>query len=44
MTSPVYDYHIGSPNNVHDKHICLPIWYGLEENVINEVIEELHQA
>tara|TARA_Y100000996_G_scaffold415532_1_gene410875 strand:+ start:801 stop:1847 length:1047 start_codon:yes stop_codon:yes gene_type:complete len=44
VTSPVYDYHIGSPNNVHDKHICLPIWYGLEENVINEVIEELHQA
>ena len=40
-TSAVYDYHIGATNNVYDKHLCLPIWYGLEDSVIDNVILEL---
>jgi len=41
-TSPVYDYSLGSdPYNIHKNHICLPIWYKLEDNIVNKVIDEL---
>lgn len=41
-TSPVYDYSLGDdPEEISKKHICLPIWYKLEEAVISEVIKEL---
>lgn len=44
-TSPVYDYAIGSdPDNIAGKHICLPIWYGLEDTVINATIDELQRS
>ena len=41
-TSAVYDYAIGVPNNVADKHSCLPIWYGQDEEVTNQVVAELN--
>lgn len=41
-TSPVYDYTLGTdPYSVHSKHICLPIWYELEENIIQETVEQI---
>tara|TARA_B100001250_G_scaffold407270_1_gene427739 strand:- start:1430 stop:2473 length:1044 start_codon:yes stop_codon:yes gene_type:complete len=41
-TSPVYDYTLGNdPHYVHKKHICLPIWYNLEESIISETIQQL---
>lgn len=41
-TSPVYDYTLGEdPQMIHSKHICLPIWYGLEESVIVTTIEQI---
>lgn len=41
-TSPVYDYTLGEdPQMIHSKHICLPIWYGLEESVIATTIEQI---
>lgn len=41
-TSPVYDYTLGAdPLGVHLKHICLPIWYELEESVIQETIQQI---
>jgi dTDP-4-amino-4,6-dideoxygalactose transaminase len=41
-TSPVYDYALGDdPFLVHKKHICLPIWYDLEETIIQETIEQI---
>ena len=40
-TSPVYDYSIGVDNKLADKHICLPIWYGQDEDVTNQVLSEL---
>lgn len=41
-TSPVYDYTLGSdPFLIHKKHTCLPIWYGLEEEIISQTIEQI---
>jgi len=41
-TSPVYDYALGDdPYNIAKKHICLPIWYGLEDDLVEEVISEI---
>ena len=43
-TSPVYDYALGhDPQEIHKRHICLPIWYGLESNAIEKVISELEK-
>jgi len=41
-TSPVYDYALGfDPQEVSLRHICLPIWYKLETDVIDKVLAEL---
>ena len=40
-TSKVYDYALGNSKQIPLKHLCLPIWYGLEESVSNQVVSEL---
>jgi len=41
-TSPVYDYALGrDPQELIARHICLPIWYRLENEVIDRVVSEL---
>ena len=40
-TSPVYDYSIGVENHVANKHFCLPIWYGQDKSIVDQVITEL---
>ncbi len=41
-TSPVYDYALGKDDTcIASKHICLPIWYRLEDEVISDVMREL---
>jgi perosamine synthetase len=41
-TSSVYDYALGSdPNEIVNRHICLPIWFGLEDEIINKTVIEL---
>lgn len=41
-TSPVYDYALGEDlQKIAHKHICLPIWYKLEDEKIENVIEEI---
>jgi perosamine synthetase len=41
-TSPVYDYYLGNDSSdIKDRHICLPVWYELEEEKILDVISEL---
>lgn len=40
-TSKVYDYALGKNKDIPSKHLCLPIWYGLEESVVENVTEEL---
>lgn len=43
-TSPVYDYALGNDlGQVRDNHICLPIWYQLEDSEISKVISELER-
>lgn len=44
-TSPVYDYALGRDlAEVKDRHICLPIWYELEGEVVDRVISELRKT
>ena len=41
-TSPIYDYSIGNDSeSITNKHICLPIWFGLEEELIQKTLFEL---
>ncbi len=41
-TSPVYDYTLGDdPEGVHMKHICLPVWYGLEDEIVDNTCAQI---
>lgn len=41
-TSPVYSYALGEdPMDITTRHICLPIWYALEQEVVDKTIEQL---
>ena len=40
-TSKVYDYALGRNKDIPSKHLCLPIWYGLEESIVENVTKEL---
>ena len=41
-TSPVYDYALGRDYaEFTSRHICLPIWYDLDEEIIVSVLSEL---
>jgi dTDP-4-amino-4,6-dideoxygalactose transaminase len=42
ITSPVYSYALGlDPMSIKTRHICLPIWYALEPEVVDETIKQL---
>lgn len=43
-TSPVYDYSIGVNNPLAEHHLCLPIWYGQENEVTEKAVTELNQC
>lgn len=41
-TSSVYDYTLGKDTEkISKKHLCLPIWYDLEQETVEKVINEL---
>ena len=41
-TSPIYNYSLGEdPMRIVSRHICLPIWYQLEEHIVEETISQL---
>ena len=43
-TSPVYDYALGSDHQgLVRRHICLPIWYLLEDEIVDSVVSELQR-
>jgi len=43
-TSPVYDYALGSDDHeIVRRHICLPIWYLLEDDVVDLTLSELQR-
>ena len=44
VTSPVYDYCLCDCDNIINNHACLPIWYKLEQNIIDQAIIELNNS
>jgi perosamine synthetase len=43
-TSPVYDYALGRDlAEVKHRHICLPIWYELDDKTVQQVVTELRR-
>ena len=40
-TSKVYEYALGDNKDLPLKHLCLPIWYGLDEPIVEKVLNEL---
>ena len=43
-TSKVYDYSLGNSKEIPEKHLCLPIWFELEENISDKVIKEIKES
>ena len=41
-TSGVYDYSLGNSKLITTHHVCLPIWYGQENEITEKVINELY--
>ena len=43
-TSPVYDYALGRDvQDLSKRHICLPIWYLLEDEIVSATVAELQR-
>ena len=40
-TSKVYDYALGRSKEIPSRHLCLPIWFDLDESVSDKVVKEL---
>ena len=40
-TSKVYDYALGKSKEIPSKHLCLPIWYGLEDEIVTQTTEQI---
>ena len=43
VTSQVYDYALGKSSEILDSHVCLPIWYGQDQNITDDAIEDLNK-
>lgn len=43
-TSGVYDYALGASREIISHHVCLPIWYGQENEITQKVISELYAS
>ena len=43
-TSKVYEYSLGKSKEIPLGHLCLPIWYKLEENISDKAIEEIKES
>ena len=39
-----FDYDISNSGQIPLKHLCLPIWYGLEESISDKVVSELKES
>jgi hypothetical protein len=43
-TSPVYDYALGRDvQELSKRHICLPIWYLLEDEIVSLTVADLQR-
>ena len=43
-TSKIYEYSLGNSKKIPERHLCLPIWYELEENISDKVIKEIKES
>ena len=43
-TSKVYNYSLGKSKEIPLKHLCLPIWYRLEDNISDKAIKEIKES
>ena len=43
-TSKVYDYSLGRSKDIPDKHLCLPIWFELEDSISDAVVDEIKDS
>ena len=43
-TSKVYDYSLGNSKEIPLKHTCLPIWYRLEDSILDKAIKEIKES
>jgi len=41
VTSKVYDYALGNSKDIPLKHLCLPIWFELEDEISDKTINEI---
>ena len=42
-TTQVYEYALGhDPDNIVNRHICLPTWYMLDDKIVYEVLEQIN--
>ena len=40
-SSKVYDYALGNSKEIPKRHLCLPIWYGLEDVISDKIVKEI---
>jgi dTDP-4-amino-4,6-dideoxygalactose transaminase len=43
-TSKIYDYTLGNSKQIPSKHLCLPIWFDLEESISDKAASELKSS
>ena len=43
-TSKVYDYSLGNSKEIPLKHLCLPIWYRLEDKISGKAVQEIKES
>ena len=43
-TSKVYDYSLGKSKEIPLKHLCLPIWYRLEDKISDKAVQEIKES
>ena len=44
ITSKVYDYSLGNSKEIPLKHLCLPIWYRLEDKISDKAVQEIKES
>ena len=41
VTSQVYDYALGDSHELINSHVCLPIWYGQEQDITDDALKDI---
>ena len=43
-TSKVYEYSLGNSIKIPEQHLCLPIWFDLEDLISDTAVSEIHDS